>query len=69
MEGDDCPVCDGRSTIGGKNCEACAGTGKRGPECEVCAGNGWVDDPDDGGTMSCEECDCNGFLPPTDAKG
>ena len=37
-------------------CEACDGTGMAEPECECCQGNGWVDDPDDGGTMTCPEC-------------
>ena len=29
-------------------------------ECETCNGNGWVDDPSDGGTMTCEDCDGEG---------
>lgn len=27
------------------------------PACETCDGNGWVDDPSDGGTMCCPECE------------
>lgn len=30
--------------------------------CKECDGDGWVEDPDDGGTMTCEECDGTGFL-------
>lgn len=37
-------------------CKHCNGTGRAVPDCEVCEGNGWVDDPDDGGTMTCPEC-------------
>jgi hypothetical protein len=25
-------------------------------QCETCEGKGWVDDPSDGGTMTCPEC-------------
>lgn len=38
-------------------CENCHGSGQEFPACEACAGNGWVDDPDDGGTMTCPVCD------------
>lgn len=47
-------------------CTPCEGTGQSVPDCEACDGNGWVDDPEDGGTMTCPECDddkcdfCNG---------
>lgn len=37
-------------------CQHCKGTCVEFPECETCGGNGWVDDPDDGGTISCPEC-------------
>lgn len=37
-------------------CTECGGTGMAVPDCETCAGNGWVDDPDDGGTMTCPDC-------------
>lgn len=36
-------------------CPDCQGTGKF-FECEACHGNGWVEDPSDGGTMTCPEC-------------
>jgi hypothetical protein len=38
-------------------CEECGGSGQLVPDCDACSGNGWVDDPDDGGTMVCPECD------------
>lgn len=38
-------------------CEACDGTGMLVPDCETCSGAGWVDDEEDGGTMTCPECD------------
>ena len=38
-------------------CQHCHGTGQELPECPTCDGNGWEDDPDDGGTMTCAECD------------
>ena len=37
-------------------CTACNGTKQAVPDCEECEGNGWVPDPDDGGTMTCPEC-------------
>lgn len=37
-------------------CKECRGVGKK-AECELCEGNGWVDDPEDGGTMVCPDCD------------
>lgn len=37
-------------------CEVCDGTGQAVPDCETCSGNGWVDDPEDGGTMTCPDC-------------
>ena len=39
-------------------CGECRGTGMAYPDCKLCEGNGWVDDPKDGGTMTCPECDC-----------
>lgn len=41
----------------GNECEFCDGTGKMIPNCETCEGKGWVNDPSDGGTMSCPVCD------------
>lgn len=38
------------------DCPACNGTGMAVPDCESCNGNGWVDDEEDGGTMTCPEC-------------
>lgn len=29
-------------------------------DCETCGGNGWVDDPSDGGTMTCPDCEGSG---------
>jgi DnaJ-class molecular chaperone len=40
-------------------CEACDGTGMAVPDCEECSGNGWVDDEEDGGTMTCPSCNGN----------
>jgi DnaJ-class molecular chaperone len=37
-------------------CTACEGTGQAVPDCEACDGHGWVDDEDEGGTMTCPEC-------------
>lgn len=28
-----------------------------GPLCPTCLGTNWVDDPSDGGTMTCPDCD------------
>lgn len=39
-----------------KVCERCKGHGKDNEDCETCDGNGWVVDPDDGGTMTCPDC-------------
>jgi hypothetical protein len=39
------------------DCEHCQDTKLAHPDCETCEGNGWVDDPKDGGTMTCPECD------------
>lgn len=38
-------------------CTQCEGTMMEYPDCDTCGGQGWVDDPDDGGTMTCPECD------------
>lgn len=43
-------------------CENCNGSGQEINDCPECEGQGWVDDPDDGGTMTCPECEneqCN----------
>jgi DnaJ-class molecular chaperone len=37
-------------------CPDCKGTGAVDPECEACGGDGWVEDEEDGGTMTCPEC-------------
>ncbi len=39
------------------HCEECDGTGRDKPDCESCEGRGWVEDPSDGGTMTCDGCD------------
>jgi DnaJ-class molecular chaperone len=38
-------------------CRDCEGTGKLDANCPECDGNGWVDDPSDGGTMTCPSCE------------
>ncbi|MBI1202628.1 MAG: hypothetical protein GC182_08975 [Rhodopseudomonas sp.] len=38
-------------------CEECDGTGMDFADCPECQGNGWVDDEEDGGTMTCPTCD------------
>lgn len=40
----------------GTACSECNGEGYEHQECETCGRDGWVEDPDDGGTMSCPEC-------------
>jgi hypothetical protein len=30
--------------------------------CDACHGNGWVEDEEDGGTMTCEQCDGEGYV-------
>jgi len=37
------------------SCNACGGTGRL-VDCDACDNNGWVPDPDDGGTMTCPGC-------------
>lgn len=37
-------------------CKACDGTGQAVPDCETCDGQGWVEDDEDGGTMTCPDC-------------
>lgn len=37
-------------------CKMCDGTGMADPDCPECEGCGWVEDPENGGTMSCPEC-------------
>jgi DnaJ-class molecular chaperone len=39
-----------------EDCTNCMGTGQVAHDCEACEGKGWVDDPEDGGTMECPEC-------------
>lgn len=47
-------------------CPHCHGKKKEFPDCEECNGCGWVEDPEDGGTMTCPACndevcsECNG---------
>jgi DnaJ-class molecular chaperone len=36
-------------------CPECQGTGRQ-DECAECNSYGWVDDPEDGGTMTCPGC-------------
>ena len=38
-------------------CKHCNGTGMEDPECEMCEGKGWIEDEENGGTMTCPECD------------
>ena len=38
-------------------CAHCGGSGQAMPDCETCEGKGWEPDPEDGGTMTCTECD------------
>ena len=40
-----------------KCCDKCEGTGYADEYCETCERKGWVEDPLDGGTMTCPECD------------
>lgn len=40
----------------GFECRECDGTGQAVHDCEACQGNGWVEDEEDGGTMTCPEC-------------
>lgn len=37
-------------------CIFCEDTGMEYPDCETCGGWGWIEDPEDGGTMTCPEC-------------
>lgn len=39
-----------------EDCPTCRGTGQAEPDCEECGGNGWVEDEEDGGTMTCPGC-------------
>ena len=48
---------DKEFALRGYECPYCKDTHMKYPDCETCDGNGWVDDPDDGGTMCCPECD------------
>jgi hypothetical protein len=41
----------------GDLCPHCEGTGREVPDCPECEGKGWVDDPEDGGTMKCPDCE------------
>ena len=38
-------------------CKKCDGSGYTFPSCERCYRLGWVDDPSDGGTITCPECE------------
>ena len=38
-------------------CPHCKNTGMKTPDCGMCDAAGWIDDPDDGGTMMCPYCD------------
>lgn len=38
-------------------CKHCNGSGMEAFDCSECSGDGWVDDEEDGGTMTCPECD------------
>lgn len=38
------------------DCEHCEDTRLAHRDCETCEGGGWVDDEEDGGTMTCPEC-------------
>ncbi len=37
-------------------CPCCDGSGYENSECETCGRDGYVDDPSDGGTMTCPDC-------------
>ena len=37
-------------------CQSCNGCGKQ-DQCAECENNGWVEDEDDGGTITCLVCD------------
>jgi hypothetical protein len=37
-------------------CKPCRGTGYKHEGCERCERDGWVEDLEDGGTMTCPEC-------------
>lgn len=37
-------------------CPHCQGKKMEFPDCASCEGAGWVEDEDDGGTMTCPEC-------------
>lgn len=50
-------------------CDRCNSTGNLNHDCEECGGNGWVDDPSDGGTMGCPECDGWEDCPKCDGEG
>ncbi len=39
-----------------EECKRCNASGYRHDECNTCGRDGYVDDPSDGGYMSCPEC-------------
>jgi|AntDeeMetagen681_2_1112603.scaffolds.fasta_scaffold08533_4 DnaJ-class molecular chaperone len=39
------------------NCAVCDGTGYLSDECGTCGRAGWIEDDQDGGTMTCPDCD------------
>lgn len=49
-------------------CRTCQGSGRK-CACETCEGNGWVDDPSDGGTMTCPECNGEAGEPCVSCEG
>lgn len=50
-------------------CEACAATGSTHHDCEPCDGEGYVEDPSDGGTMTCPACGGHEYCPKCDGEG
>lgn len=38
-------------------CPHCEGSGYEYDECETCGRNGWVEDEENGGTMTCPDCE------------
>ena len=70
METKICPNC-GATMNPGEVCPECEHTEAEGCYCEhcddrvlcsVCGGAGWVDDPSDGGTMTCPDCGGEGRI-------
>ena len=46
-----------KKKVSQEDCPHCEGTGREYPNCEICEGAGWIDDPSDGWTMTCPECE------------